>query len=192
MCTHTHFSKKLKNITKSFLSLFFSKFPFWQQRRGRGHSAVHLSGRSKSEARHYLLTGLSHNHKTTVLASLIPILHPWREQRCPACAEVVAETKEKESECQKLLGANDEQTSPPRLVHPMLLNWAILLAMKALTDLFDYCFLWDLETYPHPLHWLVVVLFPWLGYSFKICSLFPKKMSLGNEVTRVFPIRKKT
>lgn len=168
-CTHTLFQEAKKSYEKFSFSFLF-QIPLWQQRQGGGHSAVHLSGRSKSEARHYLLTGLSHNHKTTVLASLIPILHPWREQRCPACAEVMAETKEKVSECQKLLELMISKQvlpgwfTPCSLIELFSLQWELSLIYLTIVS----CEI--LKPYPHPFHWLVVVLFPWLGYSFKICS----------------------
>lgn len=45
-----------------------------------------------------------------------------------------------------------------------------------------------LKPYCHSLHYYFFS--PQLGYGFKICSSFPKKMSLGNEVTWVFQLEK--
>lgn len=56
----------------------------------------------------------------------------------------------------------DEQASPPRLVHSIFLNWAILLAMRVLTDWFDSVVSCEIsKSYLHSLHCCVFFPLSW-------------------------------
>lgn len=120
------------------------------------HFALHLSGSNKSEARYYLLcfnwspsqpenhcASFSNSHTAPLAwAEMSSMEKPLNSYTLKLWLKL-----KKKAECQELLWANDEQANPPRLVHSILLNWAILLATRDLYWLiWLYCFLQNLET----------------------------------------------
>lgn len=142
--THTLF-QETKKLMKNCIFVFFPpQFSFWQQGWGWGHSALHLSGSDKSEARCYLHCfnwSQTWNHCASFSNSHIAPLTwaemPSMEKPLNSYAlKLRLKLKKRKAECQELLWANDKQASPPRLVYSVL-NRAILLAMRALTDGFD-------------------------------------------------------